>query len=296
MAQDVDQPLNTDPVHTATHVFSTDDISGTFDGLTQGTVPVGGTPVIDFTATPMVTSSGIELYPINSQFGFNVTDFVGAEQKDFFLDPEYEEGFAGDIVDPITGAQLGLAVGDAPTDTFKVPAKLGTWLSGMGTMKAQASTEHYSVKQNILSDQKYPGDPDALYPLDDNLMIIGGDYNGQFVADVLPIVGDGNGDGDGDVNLLDVLDPNETEVGENIAVPNDYSVTLKDDGKLLYRWGNMIQKPNDVRIEASIELPDEWEEIDPDSGLTKLFKVTSAELVTRHAITNNPNDQIRPED
>ena len=33
---DFDQPLNTDPDFTSLHVFSTDDITGNFDGVTQG--------------------------------------------------------------------------------------------------------------------------------------------------------------------------------------------------------------------------------------------------------------------
>jgi len=159
----------------------------------------------------------------------------------------------------------------------------------------KASTEHYSVMQHILSDQRYPGDPLAVYPLDDNLKIIGGAYDGQYVADVLPVVGDVNGDGV--VDIRDVLQPNESTITENIAVSNDYSVTLKDDGKLLYRWGNEIKKPNDIRMEAELGLPDEWKVADDvKPGLMPLFRVTQAELRVQHSITNNPNDQIRPED
>jgi Ca2+-binding RTX toxin-like protein len=291
---DIDEPLNTAPDYRVTHVFSTDDVTGTFGGLTQGDVLPGGTPVIDFSATPKVTKEGVELYPINSEFGFNVTDFDGAVAKDFEDDPEYAEGFAGDLTAP-DGTQLGLVISDAPTDTFKTPALLGTWLVGMGGDAVKADSEHYSVMQSVLSDQRYPGDPDALYPLDDNLMLIGGAYDGQYVADVLPIVGDVNGDGS--VDIRDVLQPNESTITENIAVSNDYSVTLKDDGKLLYRWGNEIKRPNDVRIEAELPLPDEWKAADPATpDLLPLFRVTQAELVVRHTVTNNPNDQIRPED
>lgn len=289
-----DPILNTDPDYRVSHTFSTDDITGTFSGLTQGDVPVGETPVIDFTATPIVTKDGASLYPINSEFGFNVTDFDGAEQKDFIKDPEYSEGWAGDLIGA-GGEQLGLVVSNAPTDTFKTPALLGTWLAGLGGNTVKASTEHYVVMQNVLSDQRYPGDPDAVYPLDDHLIIVGGTYAGQAVIDVLPIVGDVNGDGVTDIK--DVLQPNESTIAENIAVSTDYSVTLKDDGKLLYRWGNTVKRPNDVRIETELPLPDEWSDPDPvETALLPLFRITQAELLVNHTITNNPNDQIRPED
>ena len=190
---------------------------------------------------------------------------------------------------------MGLVVSDAPTDTFQTPAVLGTWLAGIGGNTVKASTEHYTVMQDVLSDQRYPGDPDAVYSLDDNLIVIGGDYDGQAVVDVIPIVGDVNGDGVADIK--DVLIPNESTIAENIAASDDYSVTLKDDGKLLYRWGNTVKRPNDIRVEVEMELPDEWSQptaTAPD--LLPLYQVTMAELLVNHTITNNPNDQIRPED
>ncbi len=289
-----DTVLNQTPTYTASHTFSTDDVTATFGGLTQGRVGDGETPVIDFTATPIITKDGVSLYPINSEFGYNVTDFIGAVEKDFTDDPAYEEGYVGDLKGD-GGEQLGLVVSNSPTDTFKTPALLGTWLAGLGGNTVKASTEHYVVMQNILSDQHFPEDPDAIYQLDDNLKMVGGDYDGMYIADILPIVGDVNGDGVTDIR--DVLQPNETTIDENIAVGADYSVTMKDDGKLLYRWGNSIKKPNDVRIEAKLDLPDDWSKPDAEhDGLIPLFRVTQAELVTHHTITNNPNDQIRPED
>ncbi|MBE0588442.1 MAG: hypothetical protein IH617_10395, partial [Hydrogenophaga sp.] len=266
-----DPLLNQTPTFTSTHVFSTNDVTGTFDGLTQGTVGEG-TPVVDFTAVPEITKEGVFLYPINSEFGYNVTDFVGAEEKDFVADPEYEEGWVGDLTGA-GGEQLGLVISNSPTDSFKTPALLGTWLAGLGGETIKASTEHYVVMQNILSDQRYPGDPLALYPLDDNLKMVGGEYDGWYVADILPLVGDVNGDGV--VDVKDILQPNETQIAENILVGADYSVTMKDDGKLLYRWGNVIKKPNDVRIETSLDLPDEWlqRSTEPeDNGLIPLFR------------------------
>lgn len=308
--QDWDEPLNTDPVYSVTHVFSTDDVTGTFSGLTQGDVGVGEIPVVDFSADPRMTNDGIELYPVNSEFGFNVSDFEGAEQKTFEQDldndgsPDYLEGYVGDV--KIEGVQAGLVVSDAPTDTFKTPAVLGTWLAGIGGNTVKASTEHYTVMQNVLSDQKYPEDPDALYTLDDNLIVLSDtpEFNNQYLADLLAgtatydgnpvVVEDRNGDGV--VDIRDVLNPNESSITTDIAYSTDYSVTVKDDGKLLYRWGNTVKRPNDVRIEAEMPLPDEWTETDLQSELTKLYKITEAELVVHHTITNNPNDQLRPED
>lgn len=79
---DFDQPINDDPnAYSVVHVFSTDDITATFAGDTQGDP---GATFIDFGATPKVgkTINGdIDLFPIDSEFGFVVTDFSGAEQK-----------------------------------------------------------------------------------------------------------------------------------------------------------------------------------------------------------------------
>ncbi|WP_089274017.1 calcium-binding protein [Puniceibacterium sediminis] len=297
---DFDQPLNTNPDFTSTHVFSTADITGTYDGATQGVD--GG--IVDFTGTngTKVTKEGVTLYPIDSEFGFYVTDFVGAEDK--VIDGDYAEGWAGDFT--VGGVQAGVVISDSPTDTFKTPAVLGTWLAGLGGNTVKASTEHYSVMQHVLSDQEYPGDTEALYELDDNLIMLSLNpaYNGQYVADLVngtalyegnPVVVE-DVNIDGVVDIKDLLNPNESTIAYDIAYGDDYSVTMKDDGKLLYRWGNTIKRPNDVRLEAHLETPDEWKELDLFSSLKKLYKITSAELVTHHTITNNPNDQIRPED
>ncbi|MDB4111807.1 hypothetical protein N9571_04555, partial [Yoonia sp.] len=267
-------------------------------------------------------ADGTTLYRIDSEFGYYVSDFENAEQK--ILDSDYAEGWAGNKMD---GDEIiGLVISDAPTDTFKTPAVFGTWLAGLGGSTVKASTEHYVTMQNVLSDQVMPGfdanndgdyDDDgdiiplaadgtpALYPLDNNLFVVGGDYDGVAVRDVitqLEGLADSAGDinGDGVIDIKDVLEPNETEIDKNIAVSTDYSVTLKDDGKLLYRWGNTIKKPNDVRVEATLDLPDDWsayqEVSNEDDDLRVLYQITAAELVVLHTLTNNPNDQIRPED
>ncbi|KEO56509.1 hypothetical protein [Thioclava pacifica] len=302
---DWDEPLNTDPMFRSSHVFSTADITVTFDGMTVGAAE---DPLEYFDTTgangTKVTQDGVTLFPINSEFGYVVADFTNAEQKE--IDDLYEEGWAGDLTDA-QGTQLGIVISDSPTDTFKTPAVYGTWLGGLGGETVKASTEHYVVMQNVLSDQKYPGDDDesTLYPLDDNLIVVGGVYDGKSVKGLLDggyfdeegvqiLIEDVNGDGV--IDIKDILQPNETEITENIAVSSDYSVTLKDDGKLLYRWGNVIKKPNDVRLEATLDLPTDWSEYNPYTSVRDLYHVTEAELVIHHTITNNPNDQVRPED
>lgn len=302
---DPDVVLIDTPTYSVQHIFSTDDITVTFDGDTIGSLadPLLGLDTTGANGTKTTKDGNTTLYPINSEFGFSVTDFDGAEQKDFYDNPEYLEGWAGNLTG-VGGEQRGIVVSDAPTDTFKTPALLGTWLAGLGGNTVKASTEHYVVMQNVLSDQKFPGDTDAEYTLDDNLIVIGGDYDGYAVYDLLNgvevdgigfvDVGDVNGDGVEDIK--DILSPNESSIRVDIATSTDYSVTLKDDGKLLYRWGNTVKRPNDIRLDVKMELPDEWSTPDAESGLTPLYRITAAELVTNHTITNNPNDQIRPED
>ena len=342
-----DEVLNTTPDYTVTHVFNINDISGGFDGATVADTP----SILDYDTT-QVTKEGVTLYPIDSEFGFYVTDFDGAEDK--VRDGLYEEGWVGNLTEG--GELAGLVVSNAPTDTFQTPAVLGTWLAGLGGNSVKASTEHYSVMQQVLTDQYYPDDPDAVYTLDDDLRMMdlreGAVVNGAYVLELtealqraIDTVGTGTThhtdidfdrdgvndsfdtftvtapgtaievgavdlDGDGewdlidrglngygtDAGLQDILVPNESTIQYDIAYGDDYSVTLKDDGKLLYRWGNMVKRPNDIRMEVEMPLPDEWSTVDEEGGLVPLYRVTAAELATEHTITNNPNDQIRPED
>lgn len=314
-------------------------------------------------------------YAIDSEFGFEVTDFVGAEGKE--LDGDYAEGFAGDIFDSDDNL-IGLALRDAPTDVFRSGAPLGTWSLGLGGQTVKASTEHYSTMADVLSDQEYPGDPSAIGPLDDDLKLLdlrptsvsgvfevgvlhelyveeltqalqlamdntldeseysdidfdrdgtldtyatvetyvdadidddgtvetlrvgGVDLDGDDIADVVDSFLNGFG---GEADVVDLLEPNESSVTYDIAYSTDYSVTLKDDGKLLYRWGEAVKRPNDIRMEVDIALPEEWTEDLDKNGVADIlengfegFNVTKAELRITHNITNNPNDQVRPED
>ena len=70
----------------------------------------------------------------------------------------------------------------------------------------------------------------------------------------------------------------------------DYTVRMKDDGKILYQWGNYKKRPTQLRLYKAMPLPDEWKAPGAD------YVVTSAKLTITHRITTSPNDQIRPED
>jgi len=98
-------------------------------------------------------------------------------------------------------------------------------------------------------------------------------------------------------DILSFLDPNESTVLDDIALGRDYSITAKDDGKPLYRWGNLIKRPNDIRVFTRMALPQQWFSAEAKTANGwKGYRVTRATLVINHKITNNPNDQIRPED
>jgi hypothetical protein len=318
--------------HQATHTFKIDDVVGGFDGRTYGvegnysdpSILCGLVPEIPCPADgpqPFTDKAGNMLYPIDSEFGFYVVDFAKAIQK--LKDGVYTEGFVGNIVSE--GEVVGLAVANLDTDTFRVPAPLGTWCAGIGNTSVKCSSEHYVVMEHVKSchetvpyvygdetradpltgDQAVLTDPltgEELTDcedtkLDNDLFIIGGVFDEETGDEIFPegtqIIGD--------QVLYDGVDgyllPNESTVLENIASSNDFSVTAKDDGKPLYRWGDLIKRPNDIRMYARMELPDEWktEEAKAANGGLGL-RVDSALLYVDHLVTNNPNDQLRPED
>lgn len=84
--------------------------------------------------------------------------------------------------------------------------------------------------------------------------------------------------------MRDPADPNPLVQGV------DYSKRLKDDGNYLYYWGNYNQEPTPIYLYAKMPLPDKWKY----DGAN--YKITKAQLIIDHNITNSPNDQIRPED
>jgi hypothetical protein len=89
----------------------------------------------------------VGLYPVDSEFGFYVVDFLGAQGK--IRDGDYMEGFVGNIVE--NGVQTGIQIANAPTLKYKVKPPLGTWCQGLGGTPVKCETEHYSVMEHVLS-------------------------------------------------------------------------------------------------------------------------------------------------
>ena len=83
--------------YTVTHDFTSADVQGDWNGATAGQVPV----LICTSCPPMIDKkTGDTLYPVESVFGFEVVDFVGAAGK--VIDWDWAEGWAGDFVDADT--------------------------------------------------------------------------------------------------------------------------------------------------------------------------------------------------
>jgi hypothetical protein len=302
------------------HVFSINDVQGGFDGSTFGPTSETGAAtqdtdiICDLGTTPcpvdnqpFLDKSGVMLYPVDSEFGFYVVDFLGAQGK--IRDGDYKEGFVGNIDDD--GVQIGIQISNAPTLKYKVKPPLGTWCQGLGGTSVKCETEHYTTMEHVLScHETIPysfadpvtgihdilSTPDgsltfncADAPLDDNAKVLVDGLPTTRLIDATPCEGtDGLG-----VNFpagCQMFPNDKTDMQNDIALSTDYSVQLKDDGKPLYGWGGIHKRPNDVRLYAKLELPEEWKAEGAD------FVVTRAELVVNHWITNNPNDQLRPED
>jgi len=296
------------------HVFSIDDVMGGFDGSTFGTEGAqqdtniicgldATTPACPDDNQPFLDKSGVMLYPTDSEFGFYVVDFLGAQGK--IRDGDYLEGFVGNIMD--AGVQIGIQVSNAPTLKYKVKPPLGTWCQGLGGTSVKCETEHYTVMEHVLScyetipyafanpedgTQAILSTPDgsltfdcANAPLDDVAMVLVDGLPTVRLVDPTPCEAVDDPEG------CQMFPNDKTDTQNNLALSSDYSVQLKDDGKPLYGWGGIHKRPNDVRMYAKLALPAEWKEPDADD-----YVVTRAELVVNHWITNNPNDQLRPED
>lgn len=285
------------------HVFSVNDVMGGFNGSTFGTAGATqdqsiicglGTTACPADNQPFLDKSGVTLYPVDSEFGFYVVDFLGAQEK--VRDGDYAEGFVGNILE---GTEvIGIQISNAPTLKYKVKPPLGTWCQGLGGSSVKCETEHYTVMEHVLSChetipygfanpvtgvQKVLSTPDgglsfdcANAPLDDNALILVYGAPTDRLTSAVP---------------GDQMEANDkTDMLNDIALSSDYSVQLKDDGKPLYGWGGLHKRPNDVRMYAKLELPADWKE----EGAN--YTVTKAQLVVNHWVTNNPNDQLRPED
>jgi len=277
--------------YTVSHSFTIQDVQGdagsgdTFADNPAILCNAPGAPACPVDGPQPQTVGATTLYPIDSEFGFYVVDFVGAFDKE--LDGIYTEGFVGNHTD---GNGSGVMVSNAATDTLKTIKPAGTWCAGMGGTSVKCSTENFAVLEHVLTcyetipyfyadpntgAQSVLTDPetgDPVFSCADNQL-------NSFDDLTLP---------DGVTDLLD-MPPNESDL-INIAVGEDYAITLKDDGKFLFRWGTFVKRPNDVRLYTSMPLPTQW--LQPGAD----FPVSAATLTVTHWITNNPNDQIRPED
>jgi hypothetical protein len=283
--------------------FELGEILGGTDGESFATLPeILGTDT-------RISQNGTLLYPIDSDFTTDELDFFGATPRS--RDGVHEEGYAGevtkmvdhdgDINTPMVEV-TGLELSDVATDEFKAGAPLGTWAAGLGGESVKASTEHFTIMESILTCyQTHPYDfwssredyelglPSVPQATQEALEALGRSCERLTSPNELV-------DLDGNPILIDELNPNEDSVVIDMAVDPElgYSVTKKDDGKPLFRWGTSVKRPTDIRFQKTIELPDDW--TDPALAGQRGYPVIRAELVVRHNITNNPNDQIRPED
>jgi hypothetical protein len=258
----------------AKHVFSMQDTIGTFTGTTYAqdnsiictALPcTGNEPYVDI-------FTGMTVWPIDSDFAFIVTDFVGAERKS--RDGVHQEGWIGNYVD-LQGNQLGVVVSSVDTPYYLTGGRKGSVCAGMNGDTVKCAAEQYVVMEHILScSEKIPyfyTDPmwDTIcQPLSDELY-----FPDDPATPVNPLTLQAN-----DSDLI------------NIAIGKDFAVTKKDDGKLLFRWGTRHKRPGEVRLLARLAVPDAWKA--PGAN----YRVTKAWLTVNHKISNSPNDQIRPED
>jgi hypothetical protein len=257
--------------YTASHTFSMDDYAYDFSGGLYGETTVG---ICTSGCEDQVKEyAGQTLFPVDNEYAFHVQDFVGATRR--VLDGDYAEGWVGNVSGP-GGEHWGVAGQTERTPTFRTPFPLGGWCASVAGELSKCNTEHYVAMEHALTcHETHPymifdpvtGEPidpvyEACEALDDTLS-----------ADPL------------------LLPPYEFDLDPDaLAVGATYSVTAKDDGKVLYRWGTFDKRPTDLRFNVTLPAPDEWKE----GG--SVYRITDAKLAIVHTITNSPNDQIRPED
>ena len=138
------------PYKAPKHVFSMDDVLGTWSGITYADDPSiictnstcpGEGPKLDPTTNEMI-------YPIDSDFAFDVLDFVGAERRD--RDYIYEEGWITNIFDDL-GSQYGVIVSSPETPYFKTGNPKGSWCLGLSNQMVKCGAEKYVVMEHILT-------------------------------------------------------------------------------------------------------------------------------------------------
>mgnify|MGYP006221968543 FL=1 len=138
--------------YSVTHHFSINDLQGDFTtGETYAQNPnllcgIVNSPACPKNGVQPLLVDGVNLYPIDSEFGFYVVDYVGGFTKQ--LDGAYTEGFIGNFSD---GMGTGVMTSNAPTLRFKTPKPAGTWCAGMGGTSVKCSTENYAVLEHILT-------------------------------------------------------------------------------------------------------------------------------------------------
>lgn len=114
------------------HVFSVKDVLGGLNGVTFSEDPSIICDIGEISCPsdnlPFLDKSGVMLYPVDSEFGFYVVDFLGAQPK--ARNGDYLEGFVGNILDG--GEIIGIQVANAATEKYKVKPPLGTWCQGLG--------------------------------------------------------------------------------------------------------------------------------------------------------------------
>jgi len=267
-----------------THVFSIDDVMGGFDGSTFGTTGAaqdsaiicgleGGVSCPEDNG-PILDKSGVMLYPVDSEFGFYIVDFLGAQGKT--RDGDYLEGFVGNIVED--GFITGIQVSNAATETYKVKPPLGTWCQGLGGTSVKCETEHYTTMEHVLSchetvpyflahpvtgAQATLSTPDGSLtfecinaPLDDNALVLVGGAPTVRLTDATPCEVLGVPPEPNEPLGCQMFPNDKTDMQNDIALSSDYSIQLKDDGKPLYGWGGLHKRPNDVRMYVKLALPD----------------------------------------
>jgi hypothetical protein len=264
----VDLPDPDDYMFSSEHVFSTDDIVGGFDGTVAADDP---SILCTSGCEDNVQQSGsITLFPIDNGFGWNVIDYVGAEQR--ARDDNHEEGWAGNIMDG--DEVIGLGVSNIPTLTFRTGRNQGQWCAGLGGALVKCKSNNYVTMQHVLTCAERI--PYLFFDPITGMPALSEYENCEELSDSL----------DQDPDTLTEyeydLDP------DNIARGDDYSIVLGENiEEWKYIWGGVDKRPTDVRINAHIPVPDDFD--------SQEYRITRAELAIVHTVTNNPNDKVLPE-